>query len=464
MFGLILVMKTKTEIINITQFYAECVGKFSYIVESRGEAIVIDPLVNPRPYLAHLQLNQLRLKYILNTHVRTDCLMGAAPLAAAVKLPSEAIVFGEKSSLDFAHSVLADGEELKFGKVAVRAIWTPGHSIESTSFLIIDSHGKPHSLFAGETLTLEGVGTPNSHSRRLHLKYNLLDLLAKSVERLSELPAHVEVYVSPSQSNPQVKEGSFTRIGSLQQLLKGFKLSLRVSQTGSEECIANIVKLNQRGAVEDYDRLVDSCSSRLSIRDLPLVIGEVGVIIDTRKIDDLESGFIVGSINIGLRSSFSTWVRHFVSPNSRILLIADDREADECIGRLIRIGYLNIKGHVSIARGTELQDMQLRLDKLRCIQPQGIKNFVYNKHHEILDIREPSEVESRRLPHSMQIPLSTLIAAYKQIPTDKQLFVLCNRGKKSAIAVTWLASRGFSNLTILKGGVKQLEQDGIRFI
>lgn len=451
---------------KVEQIYTGCLAEAAYYIESKGEAVVIDPLRETEPYLERAKADGAAIKYVLETHFHADFVSGHLDLA---KKTGAKIVYGPTAKPNFDAYVAKDEEVLKVGDVTIKVLHTPGHTMESTTYLLRDEKGKDYAIFTGDTLFLGDVGRPDlavkSDLSREDLAGHLFDSLRNKIMPLAD---DVIVYPGHGAGSACGKKMSSDTTGLLGDQ-KRFNYALREDMTRAEfvkEVTEGLVAPPQyfpknavmnRMGYESIDDVLARGLTPLSVRAFKAAWAEEeALVIDTRSKVDFVKGFIPGSIFFGLEGSFAGWVGALITDlKIPILFVADAGKEEEVVTRLARVGYDNPIGFLEGG----LQAWKAAGEEIDTIEEVNAAQFrdVYGKVN-VLDVRKASEYESQHVEGTQNLPLDFINDNMAQLSRDKKYYLYCASGYRSVIAASILRSRGFEGLVNIAGGFKAMAE------
>lgn len=454
----------------IEQIYTNCLAEASYYVESEGEALVIDPIREPEPYLAKARERGARIRYVLETHFHADFVSGHVELAE--KSGAE-IVYGPGAQTGFDALIARDGQELRIGKLTVRVLHTPGHTPESSCYLLLDENGKEHAVFTGDTLFIGDVGRPDLAVKTDLTKEDLAGLLFDSLrEKIMLLPDDVIVYPGHGAGSACGKNISSETTGTIgNQKLTNYALQpmergqfIQVLSEGilpAPDYFGIAVGINKNGSPE-LETVFEKALTALDVAAFEKHIASGARVLDTRTPDEFETGFIPGSVNIGLNGQFAIWAATVLDYETPLLIVASEGKEKEAVLRLARVGLDRVAGFLQ--GGFEVWAAAGKpVDTVNSISPEQF-NEELAKGAAILDVRKPGEFESSHIQGAQFITLQDLENRRAEIPTDKPVLVHCAGGYRSMIALSLLKRKGYENLINVRrgfGGLKNL--DGLVF-
>jgi hydroxyacylglutathione hydrolase len=447
---------------KIEQIYTGCLAQGAYYIESHGEAAVIDPLREVEPYLQKANKTGAKIKYVFETHFHADFVSGHIDLAE--KSGAE-IVYGSGAKTGFKSYVAFDGEDFAVGKVVIRALHTPGHTLESTSYLLLDEDRKPTALFSGDTLFIGDVGRPDLAQKGDLTMEDLAGILFDSLRsKVMTLPDDVIVYPAHGAGSACGKNMSKETSDTLGNQ-KRFNYALRANMSRDEfisEVTAGLseppqyfpgnVKMNQQG-YESIDDVLERGDQALSPEAFEAKANQTGaLVIDTRAAGDFARGFIPNSINIGIDGSFAPWVGALVPDlKQNLLIVTDPGREEEVITRLARVGYDHTIGYLK-GGFAAWQNAGKEVDRIRSVSPAAFA-AVYNESNlSIIDVRKPEEFDQGHIQGAQNLPLDQINEVMDQFPKDKTVYVHCAGGYRSMIASSILKSRGFEDVVNMEEG------------
>lgn len=459
----------------IEHLYTGCLSQAAYYIESDGEAAIIDPLRDPRPYLEKAWLRKARIRYIFETHFHADFVSGHVDLAMASGAP---VVFGPTTlQTGFEAHIGWDGEEFRIGRVGIRLIHTPGHTLESTCYLLLDEEGRETALFTGDTLFLGDVGRPDlagGMDPELTPE-KLASLLYDSLRnKIMPLPDHITIYPGHGAGSACGKKLSADTHDTLWHQ-KATNYALRAGQS-KEEFISELlhgltpapayfpgnVLLNVKG-YEPFGSVLNRGHLALSPAAFEAAAKETqALILDTRPSDEFVNGFVPGSVGIGLDGNFAVWAGTLIPDlKQKILLVCIPGREEEAISRLSRVGFEQTIGYLS--GGYEAWKADGReSDSIPSVSPQEFALVVRKQPDaQILDVRKSSEFQTGHLRTAHNIPLEYFNQHLASVNPQKETWVYCAGGYRSVIFISILKARGYQNLINVEGGYNTLKATGI---
>lgn len=449
----------------IEQIYTSCLAQASYYLESEGEAIIIDPLRDPSPYLRRAEESGANIKYILETHFHADYVSGHEALA---KEADAFIVFGPTARAEFVFHEAEHKELLYFGNATIEVLHTPGHTMESVCFLLKDEFLINQALFTGDTLFLGDVGRPDLAVKSDLTSKDLAKLLYRSIySEILPLEDSIIIYPGHGAGSACGKKMSKSTHGTLgEQRQTNYALQNLSENEFIEQVLSGIpsppryfpknVQLNREG-VQPFSDVLHSSDIAIDTVSFELLAAKRNtILIDTRSGNHFAKGHIPNSINIGLGGDFASWVGTLVEDLKQpILLVCDLGHEVEAITRLSRVGYDGVIGYLKGGISEWIKSGKM-VDFIEQIQANELR------HHEatmILDVRKDEEfkVEHLKCVSLTHIPLDQLISRVSELKNDASYYIHCAGGYRSLIACSWLKARGFHQVVNIKGGFEALK-------
>jgi hydroxyacylglutathione hydrolase len=456
---------------KIEQIYTGCLAQGAYYIESEGQVAIIDPLREVKPYVEQAAKAGATIKYVLETHFHADFVSGHLDLA---RQTGGTIVYGPLAKPNFEAHIATDGEELQLGSVKIRVLHTPGHTMESTSYLLLDETGKETALFSGDTLFIGDVGRPDLAQKADLTMDDLAGYLYESLRtKIMTLPDDVIVYPGHGAGSACGKNMSKETTDTLGNQ-KRFNYALRATMSKQEfikevtdgllappQYFPQNVALNKQGS-ESIDTVLERGGHALSPDAFEAAANETGaLILDTRQAQDFRMGFIPNSINIGLGGQFAPWVGTLV-PDVRhnLLLVCEPGQEQEALTRLARVGYDQVLGF--LAGGfSAWEDSGKESDTILSVSAESLANRMAEKELEIVDVRKPGEFAAEHIAGVRNIPLEYLNDHMAELPKNKTLFIHCAGGYRSMMAASILRARGYEKLVDVTGGFDAIKQTGL---
>ena len=454
---------------KIEQIYTGCLAHAAYYIESNGEAAIFDPLREVQPYLDRLTNDDAKLNYVFETHFHADFVSGHLDLKAKT---GATIVFGPTAKPGYDALVAEDNQIFEVGAVKIKVIHTPGHTMESTTYLVIDEDGKEHGIITGDTLFIGDVGRPDLAQHVIadlteeKLAGHLFDSLRNKIMPLSNDLIVYPNHGAGSACGKKMSKETTDTLGNQ----KATNYALRADMTKEEftkELLTGLttppgyfpqnVLLNIKG-YESLDTVMDRGRQALDPVGFEVLANETSaLVLDTRDASDFAKGFIPNSINIGVDGNFAQWVGEMIPDvKQEILLITDEGREEEVITRLSRVGYDHSIGYLKggfaswKAAGKEVETVT------RLTPEDFIAYHAENKEDIIIDIRKKSEYDSEHLVRAINVPLNEINKHLEQFPKDKNFVLYCAGGYRSMIASSILKQRGWDNFSDVIGGFGEL--------
>ena len=450
----------------IEQLYTNCLAEAAYYVESDGEAAIIDPLRETEPYISLAKKRGAQIKYVLETHFHADFVSGHIDLARKVNAP---IVYGPDANTGYPVHHAKDGEEMKLGKLTLKVLHTPGHTPESSCYLLLDEMGKEHAVFTGDTLFVGDVGRPDlldGVMSREELASMMYDSLNKKIKVLAD---HVIVYPAHgpgSACGKNIGKETFSTIGEQKKFNYALKDMSREEfiQTVTEGILPppqyffDDARINKMG-YSSIDTVMKENSIPLSAARCKEELKKGAIILDTRNPDDFEKGFIEGALNIGLNGQYAVWVGTLIDIKQPLILVTDPGKESEAILRLARVGYENVVGYLEGG----VQSWDSKLDTVKSITAEQMKLEV-DKGVSVLDVRKPGEWQVSHLKEAQFIPLAGMPKNTEDLSKEKSHIVHCGGGYRSMIAISMMKKQGFKNLINVYGGFGAMVNAGMQVV
>jgi glyoxylase-like metal-dependent hydrolase (beta-lactamase superfamily II)/rhodanese-related sulfurtransferase len=460
---------------KVEQIYTGCLAEAAYYIESNGEAAIIDPLREVRPYIQKADDNGAKIKYVLETHFHADFVSGHLDLA---RKTGATIVFGPTAAPGYEAHIATDGEILPLGNIKIKVLHTPGHTMESTTYLLIDENGKENAIFTGDTLFIGDVGRPDLVQKvKAEITPQILGgyLFDSLRNKIMPLPDDVIVYPGHGAGSACGKNMSKETTDILGHQKK-VNYALRADMT-RDEFIREVTEglteppqyfpynviMNLTGNVESIDEIIKKGNRALPVNEFLAVRETVdALILDTRSKEAFAAEHIPGSIFIGLDDNFAPWAGTLITDLKQpILFVANEGREEEVVIRLSRVGYDNTLGYLKGGLPAWKAAGQ-QTDKLEEISAASFANlFRSDKSINLLDVRRQSEYDSEHLEGAENFPLDFINQHMAVIDGKKKYYLHCAGGYRSTIASSILKSRGFHNLVNIQGGFKALKETGL---
>ncbi|MBT3562103.1 MAG: MBL fold metallo-hydrolase [Flavobacteriaceae bacterium] len=456
----------------VKQLYTGCLFQGAYYIESNGEAAVIDPLREVTEYLSLAKSSNSKIKYIFETHFHADFISGHLTLSKKTNSP---IIFGPKANPSFDCIIASDNQVFKIGDVSITVIHTPGHTLESTCYLLKDENDKPYCLFTGDTLFLGDVGRPDLAQKSLNItKEELAGTLYDSIQnRISVLPDNILIYPAHGAGSACGKNMMKETVDTLgNQKIVNYALNGSLSRTEFVKELTNDlpnppvyfpsnVKLNQEG-YDDFELILKNSLNPLSVdkfKDL-MSLKDV-IILDVRSQNDFRKGFVPGSIFIGLKGSFAPWVGSIIKDiNTKLLLVCDKGFEEEAILRLSRVGFDNCLGYLD--GGINSWTSHNSFDVIESISADDLSKTI--ESISLIDVRKTGERSNGYLLNSKHITLDSFQDDLTKIDIKNKHYIHCAGGYRSMIACSILKRNGYSAVVDVKGGFSSIRNSNFKII
>lgn len=457
---------------NIEQIYTGCLAQGAYYIESKGEVAIIDPLREVAPYIKRAEKDKAKIKYIFETHFHADFVSGHVTLA---KETGATIIYGPNADPSYEALIAKDGQEFKIGELTITALHTPGHTMESTTYLLKDKHGKDHAIFSGDTLFLGDVGRPDLAQKAAHMtQEDLAGLLFESL-RTKIMPLSDDVIVYPahgagSACGKNMMKETVDTLGNQKKM----NYALRANMT-KDEFIAEVtegllpppkyfplnVKMNKEG-YEDIKVVLKRGTKALTPNEFETLANETeAVVLDVRNQEDYVKGHIPRSIFIGLNGDFAPWVGALIADvQQTILLVTPEGQEEEAVTRLSRVGFDRTIGYLK-GGFNAWKKAKKEVDSIASYPADKLKEVLSKKDATIFDVRKESEFLSEHLVNAENTPLDNLNEHLASFPDKKDFYLHCAGGYRSVIAASILKSRGIHNLIDIAGGFDALKEAGV---
>ncbi len=458
----------------IQQLYTGCLSESAYYIESEGEVAIVDPLRDIEEYVKLAESRKSRIKYIFETHFHADFVSGHLDLSKAT---GATIVYGPGTETRFDAHIARDGEKFSLGNLSIEVLHTPGHTLESSCYLLKDENGKNHAVFTGDTLFVGDVGRPDLAQKGKDLTMeDLAGMMYESIQKkLISLDDDVIVYPAHgpgSSCGKNLGPNTYSTIGEEKltnyALKTGSKAEFIVAVTEGLGEPPSYFPVNARINKEGYealDTIVEKGMQALSVSEFLTLRDNGAVILDTRKADIFTQAFIPGSIFIGLEGRFAEWAGSILPFNKEIILVTEAGKEKETIIRLARVGFSKIAGHLKNGfeawkNSGEEYDMIIDIEA-----DEMAMDFPFDENLLVLDVRKPSEYADEHVKDALNIPLNELTDPLNMsaIEDEHNVYVHCAGGYRSVIAASLLKKEGFHNLRNVLGGWNKIkEQEKIK--
>ena len=456
---------------KIEQIYTGCLAQGAYYVESDGEVAIIDPLREVQPYIDRATSNNANIKFIFETHFHADFVSGHVTLSEKTGAP---IIFGPNAAPSFKAHIASDEEVFQLGKITITALHTPGHTMESTCYLLKDESGKDFALFSGDTLFLGDVGRPDLAQKAAHMTQEELAGVLFDSLRIKIMPLADDVIVYPAHGAGSAcgKNLSKETIGSIGNQ-KQTNYALRADMT-REEFIKEVtdgllpppayfpmnVKMNKEG-YENVENIIKEAKP-FDPKTFELLANETdALILDVRHQDEFAKGHIPKSIFIGIDGGFAPWVGALILDNKQpILLVTPEGRENETIMRLARVGYDNTLGYLK-GGFDSWKKAGFEYDTILSVSAETLEKKIEEKAI-VFDVRKPGEYAAEHVLDVPSAPLDFLNEHLAEFPKEAPFYLHCAGGYRSMIAASILKARGFHNVIDVYGGFDAIKKTGVK--
>ena len=456
---------------QIEQIYTGCLAQGAYYITSKGEAAIIDPLRETAPYIKRLQKDGVQLKYIFETHFHADFVSGHIDLARET---GAAIVYGPTASAEFEFIAAKDGQEFTIGDIVIKALHTPGHTMESTTYLLKDETGKDHCIFSGDTLFLGDVGRPDLAQKAAHMTQEELAGLLYDSLMTKIMPLADDVIVYPAHG-----AGSACGKNMMKETVDTLGNQKRMNYALNQPDKAAFVKavtegllpppayfglnvaMNKQG-YESFESVLNNGMQALTPEEFEAVAENTdALILDTRINTEFFKGFIPQSVNIGLVGDFAPWVGALiVDVKQPLILVTDEGAAEEAVTRLSRVGFDNILGHLKGGFTAWLESGK-EADVVDRITATQFASEVEPDKDKIIDVRKETEYAAEHIEDAYNRPLAYINEWIKDINPEEHFYLHCAGGYRSMMAASILQARGYRNFTEIAGGFDAISKTNV---
>lgn len=455
---------------KIEQIYTGCLAQGAYYIESNGEVAIIDPLREVQSYIDKAEKDNGKIKYIFETHFHADFVSGHVTLAEKT---GATIIYGPNANPSFKAHIAEDGEVFQLGEITITALHTPGHTMESTTYLLKDKNGKDHAIFSGDTLFLGDVGRPDLAQKAAHMtQEQLAGLLYDSLRtKIMTLADDVIVYPAHGAGSACGKNLSKETVGSIGDQ-KATNYALRANMT-KDEFVAEVtdgllpppayfpmnVKLNKEG-YENVENIIKEAKAFEPTVFETVANDTDALILDVRHQDDFAKGHIPKSIFIGIDGQFAPWVGALILDYKQpILLVTPEGREEETITRLARVGYDNSIGYLK-GGFPAWKNAGMEYDTVSTVDATELEEKI-KENVSVFDVRKLGEYASEHIVDVPSTPLDFLNDHLAEFPKEKDFYLHCAGGYRSMIAASILKARGYHNVIDVKGGYAAIKNTGI---
>ena len=457
---------------QIEQIYTGCLAQGAYYITSNGEAAIIDPLREIQPYLDRLERDKVKLNYIFETHFHADFVSGHVDLSQQT---GAQIVYGPTANPTFDAIIAEDNQIFKIGNITIKVLHTPGHTMESTTFLLIDENGKDYAIFSGDTLFIGDVGRPDLAQKAATMtQEQLAAILFHSLrDKIMTLADDVIVYPAHGAGSACGKNMSKETVSTIGEQ-KQHNYALRANMTEAEfvtEVTDGLlpppayfgmnVAMNKSG-IPSFENVLNNGMRALNASEFEVAADETGaLILDTRDSSAFYKGHIPQSINIGIAGDFAPWVGALIADvNQPILIVSEVGKEEETITRLSRVGFDNLLGHLQGGFET-WKNSGKETDTIKRITAEQFSNEVEIGKSKIIDIRKESEYSAEHIEEAYNKPLVYINDWIKDINPQEHFYIHCAGGYRSMIAASILQARGYRNFSEIEGGFNAISKTSL---
>ncbi len=450
----------------IEQLYTNCLAEAAYYIESEGEAAIIDPLRETEPYLELAEKRGTKIKYVFETHFHADFVSGHIDLA---KKANAVIVYGPQANTNYKVHNATDGEEFKIGKLTLRVLHTPGHTPESSCYLLLDKNKKAYAVFTGDTLFVGDVGRPDlldGVMTQEELASMMYDSLNKKIKTLADDVIVYPAHGPGSACGKNIGKETFSTIG--EQKKFNYALKDQTREEFIKELTSGILpppqyffedaRINKMG-YDSIDVVMKDNKKPLTLPQFKNAVKQGALILDTRMPDDFEKGFVPGSLNIGLNGQYAVWVGTLIDIKQPLILVTEIGKEEESILRLARVGYENVIGYLEGGAAT----WDGKLETVKSITAQEMKSEM-QKGLTVMDVRKPGEWNISHVKDAEFVPLAGMPANLSAYDKAKPYLVHCGGGYRSMMAISLMRKHGFQNLMNIYGGFGAMQQAGLEIV
>ena len=457
----------------IEQIYTGCLAQGAYYIESQGEVAIIDPLREVDPYIKRANEAGAKIKYIFETHFHADFVSGHVTLSKETGAP---IIYGPLANPQFEAIIAEDGQEFRLGDLTIVVLHTPGHTMESTTYLLKDTEGKNHAIFSGDTLFLGDVGRPDLAQKAAHMTQEELAGLLYDSLREKIMPLEDEVIVYPahgagSACGKNMMKETVDTLGNQKKMNYALRADMK-----KDEFIAEVtegllpppkyfplnVMMNREG-YEDIGEVIERGTTKLDPDAFETAVNETGaVVLDVRHQSEFVKGHIPRSIFIGLHGDFAPWVGALIADVKQpILLVTPEGQEEEAVTRLSRVGFDNTLGFLQGGYDAWAEAGK-EIDTISSEEVPDLMDILQNDHAPVFDVRKQSEYEAEHLSIAENTPLDFINDHLAEFPSEDTFYLHCASGFRSVIAASILKSRGIHNLVDISGGFNALKENGLQ--
>jgi glyoxylase-like metal-dependent hydrolase (beta-lactamase superfamily II)/rhodanese-related sulfurtransferase len=453
----------------IQQLYTGCLSEAAYYIESEGEAAIVDPLRDVDTYIQLAKERNTVIKYIFETHFHADFVSGHLDLSKKTGAP---IIFGPDTTTNFPVHIAKDGEDFKLGNITLQLLHTPGHTIESSCYLLKDENNNPHAVFTGDTLFVGDVGRPDLSSGNLskeELAGIMYDTLQNKILPLSDETLVYPAHGAGSSCGKNMGPNTFSTIGeekknnyALQAQSKEAFIKVLTDGLASPPVYFSINAQINKDGYESLDLIKSKALTPLSIAAFKNKLKSDYTILDTRPAAIFTQGFVPGSLFIGLEGRFAEWAGNILSFTLPILLITELGKEEETVIRLARVGFSKMEGYLkggfdAWKKAGEKIDLVIDVES-----DELAMDIPHDPNLQVIDVRESAEFTEGHVKNAINLPLNEMtdLAQIADFEENQNLYVHCGGGYRSVIACSLLKSHGMHNLRNVVGGWGKIKEEG----
>lgn len=453
----------------IEQLYTSCLAEAAYYIESNGEAAIIDPLRETEPYIALANKRNAKIKYVFETHFHADFVSGHIDLS---KKTGATIVYGPTAETGFDSLIAHDNEIFSIGNIKLKVLHTPGHTMESSCYLLMDENGKEHAVFTGDTLFVGDVGRPDLAVKSTLTINDLAGMMYDSLNsKIKTLADDIIVYPAHgagSSCGKNIGKETFSTIGNQK------KMNYALQPMTKEEFVKAVTDglsdppkyffmdamLNKQG-YDNIDDVLNKNTKALSVEEFEAAAKGDVIILDTRTPDEFETGTVPNAINIGLNGQYAPWVGALLDAKKPLLLITTEGKETEAVLRLARVGYENVKGYLKGG----MNAWQAAGKKAEITDSVNADEFAKKYANDnVLDVRNPGEWNNGVIEHAKLIALGNLEKELPMLDKNQHYFIHCAGGYRSMMAASIMKKNGFKNVTNVRGGMAKIKETGVSLV
>ena len=455
---------------KIEQIYTGCLAQGAYYITSNGEAAIIDPLRETEPYIQLAKDRGAIIKYVFETHFHADFVSGHIDLA---KKTGAKIIYGPTAKAEYEITVAKDEQFFPLGNVKIQVLHTPGHTLESSCFLLYDDHNIPYACFTGDTLFVGEVGRPDLAVKSDLSREDLAGLLYESIQKkIKTLEDDVIVYPghgAGSACGKNIGVETWSTIG-MQK-----KLNYAMQPMSKEEFVHVVTDglteppkyffvdaaINKKG-YEPIDDVMHRNVNKLSLEEFEKQVGKGVTILDAREADVFEKGFIPDSVNIGLNGQYAVWVGSLIDAKDPLVLVTEEGQEEEAILRLARVGYEDVKGYLK-GGFRAWKDSGRKVDHIEVMHPISFEKQ-YSPEEHVIDVRNEGEWAGGVIDGAQLIPLTRLTREFGILDKSQKYYVHCAGGYRSMMACSILRKNGFRNVVNITGGINLMKETNYKLV